>query len=255
MLAALILGLVLASSSWSQVPSSIPATIVSKKNQFFPTEDQKHLVHLMEQRLLLSRKIALAKEKTHLPILDRKREQFMMRNLLQQGVQAGLSEKQVTTFFTAQIEASRELQEETINDHLCHHNINNNLFSQSTEAAKDCVTPVLESSGMPYTFRALRSEAPCPSSASATLKTGSNIPLLTISSSHLEQRLRPQMNYLNKEIIATLANLQKKNTPYSIDFAQYAQNDLRHHKISDPIATLACKPLLFSQQAEYKFKF
>src|SRR3990167_6524890 len=105
MLAALILGLVLASSSWSQVPSSIPATIVSKKNQFFPTEDQKHLVHL------------------------------------------------------------------------------------------------------------------------------------------------------NKEIIATLANLQKKNTPYSIDFAQYAQNDLRHHKISDPIATLACKPLLFSQQAEYKFKF
>src|SRR3990167_2564372 len=51
---------------------------------------------------------------------------------------------------------------------------NNNLFPQSTEAAKGFVTPVLESSGMPYTFRALRSEAPCSSSASATLKTGSN---------------------------------------------------------------------------------
>ncbi|OHE77363.1 MAG: hypothetical protein A3F67_05355 [Verrucomicrobia bacterium RIFCSPHIGHO2_12_FULL_41_10] len=48
-----------------------------------------------------------------------------------------------------------------------------NLSSQSTEAAMGFVTPVLESSGMPYTFRALRSEAPCPSSASATLKTGS----------------------------------------------------------------------------------
>src|SRR3990167_6289695 len=108
-----------------------------------------------------------------------------------------------------------------------------NLFSQSTEAAKGFVTPVLEqivssqstttckdsmnaafdlnfdldsmkhtalrqnsssalphqvftasrndgheisapeSSGMPYTFRTLCSEAPCPSSASATLKTGS----------------------------------------------------------------------------------
>ena len=48
-----------------------------------------------------------------------------------------------------------------------------NLSSQSTEAAMGFVTPVLESSGMPYTFRALRSEVPCPSSASATLKTGS----------------------------------------------------------------------------------
>ncbi|HLB34004.1 MAG TPA: type II toxin-antitoxin system HicB family antitoxin [Chthoniobacterales bacterium] len=48
-----------------------------------------------------------------------------------------------------------------------------NLFSQSTETAMGFVTSGLESSGMPYTFRALRFEAPCPSSASATLKTGS----------------------------------------------------------------------------------
>ncbi|HLB34887.1 MAG TPA: hypothetical protein VJK54_11730 [Chthoniobacterales bacterium] len=46
------------------------------------------------------------------------------------------------------------------------------LFSQSTEAAMSIVTPELESSGMPYTFRALCSEVPCQSSASATLKTG-----------------------------------------------------------------------------------
>ena len=46
-----------------------------------------------------------------------------------------------------------------------------NLSPQSTEAAKSFVAPVLKSSGMPYTFRALRSEAPCSSSASATLKT------------------------------------------------------------------------------------
>ncbi|HLB34372.1 MAG TPA: aminoacyl--tRNA ligase-related protein [Chthoniobacterales bacterium] len=48
-----------------------------------------------------------------------------------------------------------------------------NLVSPPTEAAKDFVAPVLEFSGMSNTLRPLRSEAPCPSSASATLKTGS----------------------------------------------------------------------------------
>ena len=40
----------------------------------------------------------------------------------------------------------------------------------STSAANCCVTPVLDSSGMPYTFRGLRSEAPFTSSAEASLE-------------------------------------------------------------------------------------
>ncbi|HLB32617.1 MAG TPA: UDP-N-acetylmuramoyl-L-alanine--D-glutamate ligase [Chthoniobacterales bacterium] len=54
-----------------------------------------------------------------------------------------------------------------------------NLSSPSTEVAMSSVAPVLESSGMPDTCRTLRSEAPCSSSAAATVKIGSplEIPL------------------------------------------------------------------------------
>ena len=49
-----------------------------------------------------------------------------------------------------------------------------NLFSQSTEAAKDFVAPALGASRITHTLSSCAPSAPCPSSASATLKTGSD---------------------------------------------------------------------------------
>ena len=49
-----------------------------------------------------------------------------------------------------------------------------NLSSNSTEIAKDCVAPVLESSSMRYTFRFCAPSTPCPSATSANFKTGFN---------------------------------------------------------------------------------
>ncbi|OHE76839.1 MAG: hypothetical protein A3F67_10090 [Verrucomicrobia bacterium RIFCSPHIGHO2_12_FULL_41_10] len=48
--------------------------------------------------------------------------------------------------------------------------VTSGFFRNSTSAANCCVTPGLDSSGMPYTFRGLRSEVPCTSSAEASLE-------------------------------------------------------------------------------------
>ncbi|MBX9576922.1 MAG: HAD family hydrolase [Chthoniobacterales bacterium] len=57
-----------------------------------------------------------------------------------------------------------------------------NLFSKSTDAANNCVAPVLASSGIDYTLSRGAPSAPCSSQASATLKAGSKIdPKLLVS--------------------------------------------------------------------------
>ena len=53
------------------------------------------------------------------------------------------------------------------------HRITKNLSSQSTDAENNCVAPVLASSSMNDTLSRCEPSAPCSSSVSATLKTGS----------------------------------------------------------------------------------
>ena len=71
------------------------------------------------------------------------------------------------------------------------------VFTASRNDGDEISAP--ESSGMPYTFRALCSEAPCPSSASATLKTGSDVLAKLKKSSSLWARRLEELNEM-KEI-------------------------------------------------------
>src|SRR3990167_8096510 len=89
-----------------------------------------------------------------------------------------------------------------------------NLFSQSPSTAKDFVTPVLESSGMPYKFRALRSEAPCPSSALATLQIGSRpqLPSTTASAVPTACSLQPIASIRSVSRIGTSNNIRRAFT-------------------------------------------
>jgi hypothetical protein len=59
-----------------------------------------------------------------------------------------------------------------------------NLSSKSTDAANNCVAPVLASSSIDYTLSRCAPSTPCSSSASATLKTGSEEPLVVAREDH-----------------------------------------------------------------------
>ncbi|HLB34503.1 MAG TPA: universal stress protein, partial [Chthoniobacterales bacterium] len=78
-----------------------------------------------------------------------------------------------------------------------------NLPSLSTETAKNFVAPVLESSGMPYTFQALHSEIPCSASASVTMKKDAQ----SIDSQHSTQ-------HHGRPVLAAVRRLGK-----TLDFA------------------------------------
>ena len=62
--------------------------------------------------------------------------------------------------------------------------LSENLSSKSTDAANNCVAPVLASSSIDYTLSRCAPSTPCSSSASATLKTGSEEPLVVAREDH-----------------------------------------------------------------------
>ncbi|MBX9577053.1 MAG: glycosyltransferase family 4 protein [Chthoniobacterales bacterium] len=62
--------------------------------------------------------------------------------------------------------------------------LSENLSSKSTDAANNCVAPVLASSSIDYTLSRCASSTPCSSSTSATFKTGSEEPLVVAQDDH-----------------------------------------------------------------------
>src|SRR3990167_3805703 len=77
-----------------------------------------------------------------------------------------------------------------------------------------------ESSGMPYTFRALCSEALCPSSASATLKTGSKF-VVWAHNSHLGDDQATEMKDRGELNLGQLMREHFKDRTFSIGFSTY----------------------------------
>ncbi|HLB32837.1 MAG TPA: erythromycin esterase family protein, partial [Chthoniobacterales bacterium] len=77
-----------------------------------------------------------------------------------------------------------------------------------------------ESSGMPYTFRALCSEALCPSSASATLKTGSKF-VVWAHNSHLGDAQATEMKDRGELNLGQLMREHFKDRTFSIGFSTY----------------------------------
>jgi len=174
-----------AKSSTTPIPRSEPT--VAQMTHYSPKPDEAWLVEMIAQRLELAREVAWAKYGDRKPVSDAAREKAVLDAVVPMGVQAGLPEKTVRTFFSAQIAASRHVQEEFIH-----------RWSHGGEL------PAIQPVG-------------------------------------LERAIRPQIDLLNAQIIATLSRLAKK--PPGPGFARYAEVSLRERGISRAAASLATAPL------------
>jgi len=81
---------------------------------FRPTPVQEQTVKLLVQRLQISREVAWIKFQNHLPVQDPQREAQLLNALTIKGQTLGLPAASTEYFFSAQIRASREVQEELI---------------------------------------------------------------------------------------------------------------------------------------------
>lgn len=81
---------------------------------FTPSRAEVRLADLMAERLEIARHVAWVKFQNNLPVADPTREAELLASLVSQGAAAGLEPAVVTEFFSAQIRASRRVQEELI---------------------------------------------------------------------------------------------------------------------------------------------
>jgi chorismate mutase len=79
-----------------------------------PPPGPDSLPNLITARLLLAREVAAAKLYSGAPVHDPAREAAILEDLVAQGRARGLDPVEVQTFFSAQIAASRRVQEELI---------------------------------------------------------------------------------------------------------------------------------------------
>jgi chorismate mutase len=85
-----------------------------QKPSFTPSPAEVRLAELMAERLEIARHVAWVKFQNNLPVADPAREAELLASLVSQGAALGLAEPLVTEFFSAQIRASRRVQEELI---------------------------------------------------------------------------------------------------------------------------------------------
>ncbi|MEO6846249.1 MAG: gamma subclass chorismate mutase AroQ [Chthoniobacterales bacterium] len=81
-----------------------------KSSAFQPSAQEARLVQLMGDRLEVSRKVAWAKYLDTLPIYDPKREKESLASITQSAAHYGLPASTVTSFFKAQMNASKQYQ-------------------------------------------------------------------------------------------------------------------------------------------------
>lgn len=79
------------------------------------TDPAVKLVTSMTDRLKISREVAWAKYRKHSEINDPAREASILASLQSQGRQIGLTDAVVTSFFKAQMQASKCVQQELVN--------------------------------------------------------------------------------------------------------------------------------------------
>ncbi len=79
-----------------------------------PTLPPSELADLVAERLIIGREVAWAKYQQGLPILDAEREKAVLDRMEQRARELDLDPALVRRFFSAQITASRQLQEECI---------------------------------------------------------------------------------------------------------------------------------------------
>ena len=86
-------------------PAPAPYTAAADQTQV------NRLLHLMEQRLGLMHDVALWKWNSGQPITDPKRESELLDKVVERGRQKGLDPELVRSFFSAQMEGARSIQQ------------------------------------------------------------------------------------------------------------------------------------------------
>jgi chorismate mutase-like protein len=97
--------------SWLLGMALLLSSCASNKNR------QRSLPELLVERLNWMDEVAAVKQARSLPITDPVREAELLRAMTQRGVAAGLNADNVRRFFTGQMQAAKEVQEEWLQQH------------------------------------------------------------------------------------------------------------------------------------------